>query len=126
VTAGGDPARPDRVRVSGPRATTRRLLRPAAEIDAQTEIGVVYVKSLMRAQLRLAGAVMAPLVGLVGSLPLAFWLWPPAGRLAILGVPAVWVVLGFAAYPFLVVLGWLYVRHAEKNERAFAEAVRDQ
>jgi hypothetical protein len=36
-------------------------------------------------------------------------------------VPLSWLLLGVLAYPWLVLLGWLYVRAAEANERAFTE-----
>ena len=38
-------------------------------------------------------------------------------------MPLTWVLLAFAVYPFLVLLGWLYVRAAERNERDFADVV---
>ena len=40
-----------------------------------------------------------------------------------LGMPLPWVLLAFVVYPFLLLLGWLYVRAAERNERDFAEVV---
>ena len=41
----------------------------------------------------------------------------------VLGVPLPWLLLGVVVYPFLVLLGWLYVRRAERNERDFADLV---
>jgi hypothetical protein len=41
----------------------------------------------------------------------------------VLGMPLAWVILGFAAYPVLIGLGWVYVRTAERNERDFADMV---
>jgi hypothetical protein len=38
-------------------------------------------------------------------------------------MPLPWVLLAVAVYPFLLLLGWLYVRAAERNERDFTEVV---
>jgi hypothetical protein len=62
-------------------------------------------------------------VTLLGGLPLLFALVPAAGRAEIGGLPAAWLLLGLAAFPLLVLLGLVYVRQAERNEREFAELV---
>ena len=41
----------------------------------------------------------------------------------VLGLPLPWLVLGGAVYPLLVLLGLLYVRQAERNEREFVEFI---
>jgi hypothetical protein len=97
-----------------------------SEIDAQTELGEVYVRSLVRSQLRLALAVTATLVLTLGLLPVLFASSATARRTAIIGVPLPWWLLGVLAYPFLILLAWLYVVRAERNERAFRELVRDR
>ncbi|MDP3969988.1 MAG: hypothetical protein Q8Q02_17115 [Nocardioides sp.] len=114
-----------RVRVTSPRATRRRAPRrtPAAEIDQQSALGDVYINSLLRAQLRLAGLVLLALALLVGSLPLVVIAFPALNEVIVLGMPLPWVVLGFAVYPVLALLGWVYVRTAERNEQAFTDVV---
>jgi uncharacterized membrane protein len=123
VTTGQEP--PRRVRVTSPRASARRSRRVnvTSEIDAQTRIGEIYMSSLLRAQLRLAGLAILTVGVLVAGLPVAFWLVPGLTGLTVLGMPLAWVLLGFAVYPFLVLVGWLYVRAAERNERDFADVV---
>jgi hypothetical protein len=118
-----DPGR--RVRVTSPRAaaTRRRRVTGASEIDAQTDLGAVYMSSLLRSQLRLALLVLAALGVLVAGLPLLFTLVPGLSEVHVLGMPLPWVLLAFVVYPFLLLLGWLYVRAAERNERDFAEVV---
>jgi uncharacterized membrane protein (DUF485 family) len=93
------------------------------EIDAQTELGEVFLRSLMRAQLRLAAGVLAVIAIGVGGLPLLFRLAPGLSARPILGMPFAWGVLGFLVYPVMVVLGWVYVRRAEANERTFVDMV---
>ena len=118
-----DPSR--RVRVTSPRtgATRQRRVTGASEIDAQTDLGEVYMSSLLRSQLRLALLVLAALGVLVAGLPLLFTLLPGLTEVHVLGMPLPWVLLAFVVYPFLLLLGWLYVRAAERNERDFAEVV---
>jgi hypothetical protein len=94
-----------------------------SEIDAQTRLGEIYMRSLMRTQLRLALGVTLLLVLTLGMLPLLFTFVPESRRLSVVGIPLPWLVLGFLVYPCLVGLGWFYVRHAERNERAFADLV---
>jgi putative solute:sodium symporter small subunit len=113
-------AAPRRVRVTGPRAGRRRRASIASEIDAQTELGEVYMRSLMRSQLRLALGVLAVLVL---TLPLLFARVPALQHARILGVPLGWLLLGVGAYPLLVALAAFYVRRAERNERAFHDLV---
>lgn len=119
---------PRRVRVTSPRSTAgrRRRVNVASEIDAQTRVGEVYMSSLLRAQLRLAGLVVTTLGVLVAGMPVFFWLFPAAQQVKLLGMPLAWGLLGFGVYPLLLLLGWLYVRAAERNEREFTDAVESQ
>ena len=107
---------PRRVRVTSPRTG-------ASEIDAQTDIGEIYMTSLLRSQLRLAVLVLLALVVLVAGLPVLFLLAPALLDTQVLGMPVPWVLLAFAVYPVLLGLGWVYVRAAERNERDFTDVV---
>lgn len=122
----GRGAPPARVRVTGPTAQVRRTHRTVTkEIDAQTELGALYMRSLMRAQLRLAVGVLVLLGTAVGLLPVAFRIAPHLASRPVLGMPLAWGLLGFVVYPLLVALGWTYVRRAERNERAFTDMVEE-
>jgi hypothetical protein len=119
----GEPT--ERVRITSPRTVavrSRARRSNASEIDELTRLGEVYVQSLMRAQLRLASYVVVALVLTLGSLPLLFRLVPGTDR-HVFGVPLSWILLGFAVYPWLLVLAWWYVRRAERNEAAFEDLV---
>ncbi len=91
------------------------------DIDAETRLGGIFMGSLLREQLRLAVRILLALAGTVGLLPLLFHLAPGLAGARILGMPLPWLLLGVVVYPFLVTLGWLYVRRAERNERDFAD-----
>ncbi len=115
-----------RVRVTSP-WTERPRHRPrrtaASEIDAQSEVGEIYVGTLLRAQLRLAVSILVALALTIGILPLLFVSVPALTTRNVLGMPVAWGILAFGCYPVLVFLAWRYVRLAERNERAFARVV---
>lgn len=120
----GTPSR--RVVVTSPRTRAIRTpARPAVarDIDEQTKLGEVYIRSLIRAQLRLALTACAVFGGLLGGLPLLFAFVPELAAARIFGVPLSWLLLGVLVYPVLFAGGWFYVRHAERNEREFARLV---
>ncbi|HEU4515101.1 MAG TPA: hypothetical protein VFR87_18475 [Nocardioidaceae bacterium] len=123
MNAEGGP--PRRVRVTSPRtlAGRPRRVRVTSEIDAQTRIGELYMSALLRAQLRLAGRVILALMVLVGGIPLAYSRFPALAEVRVLGMPLAWALLGLGVYPVMLLLGWLYVRSAERNEKDFADMV---
>ncbi|MDN4171930.1 hypothetical protein QWY28_03135 [Nocardioides sp. SOB77] len=116
--------RVERVRVTGP-ARRRTPGARTRDIEAETRLGEVYMGSLLREQLWLAVRVLVVLAVVVGSLPLAFHVWPGLTGVRLLGAPLPWVLLGVAVYPFLVLLGWHYVRRAERNEADFLELMSE-
>jgi hypothetical protein len=68
--------------------------------------------------------VLLTVAVLVAGLPLLFLLVPGLVGVTVLGMPLPWVLLAFAVYPLFLLLGWLYVRAAERNERDFADVVQ--
>lgn len=117
----------DRVRVTGParrRATTTHR-SGTREIDAGTDLGRVYMESLLREQLRLALRILALLAVTVGILPLAFHLVPGLAEVRVGSLPLSWLLLGVLVYPWLLILGWFYIRRSEANERDFADLVEE-
>jgi len=117
---------PQRVRVTSPRmgATRRPPSRPATrEIDEQTGLGEVYMRSLLRAQLRPGITVIAVLVLVLGTLPAVFAVEPQLAAVRVLSVPLPWLLIGVGVYPALVAAAWWTVRAAERAERDFAEIV---
>jgi hypothetical protein len=114
------------VRIVAPRRTATRVPTQHAvshDIDEQTHVGEVYMRALVRVQLRLALAVIAVFLLVLGGLPMLFVLDDDLSRLDVLGIPVPWLVLGLLVYPVLIGGGYVYVRLAERNERDFAEFV---
>jgi hypothetical protein len=117
---------PARVRVvlaDGQPRRGRVRTRTRQELEEQTGVGDALVRGLVRAQLALA-LRLSVVVGIAfGLLPLLFALVPGLARVTVLGIALPWLLLGVLAYPFLLVVGWVHVRVAERNERDFAELV---
>ena len=118
---------PERVRVTGPTRRRTAGAKPSAarEIDEDTRLGAIYVRSLLRDQLRLALRLLLILALSRSRACRCSSTWcraSPTSRIA--GVPLSWLLLGVLVYPWLITLGWLYVRSAEAHERDFAELVR--
>ena len=114
-----------RVRVTGPPRRRANVVRPVGtrEIDAETALGEVFMRSLLREQLFLALRVLGALGLTIGLLPLLFHLFPSLGDARVGQMPLAWLLLGVLAYPWLVALGWFYIRRAEDHERDFADLV---
>jgi hypothetical protein len=116
-----------RVRITHPRteAARRGAARPPArEIDEQTALGEVYMRSLIRSQRRLAVTVCGGVGVLLVGIAMAGALAPRFALVRVLGIPLPWLLLGVLIYPALIVLAAYAVRQAERNEQAFTELVR--
>lgn len=106
--------------VSGPGS---RADRTRSELAQQTRVGETLVQGLVRAQLTLALRLsLLVLIGL-GGLPWLFAIVPSIGRVTVFGVNLPWLLLGVVAFPFLIAVGWAYVRLAERNEQDFTDLV---
>jgi hypothetical protein len=116
---------PPRVRVTGPPRRRADVVRSTGtrEIDAETALGEVFMRSLLREQLLLAARVLVAIAVTLGLLPLLFHLAPSLGDVRVGPMPLAWLLLGVLTYPWLVLLGWFYVRRSEANERDFADLV---
>ncbi|TDB78521.1 hypothetical protein [Micromonospora sp. KC723] len=101
-----------------------RTDRTRAELAQQTRVGDALVRGLVRAQLSLALRLsLVVLIGL-GGLPWLFAIAPTVGRVTVLGVNLPWLLLGVVSFPFLIAVGWAYVRLAERNEQDFTDLVQ--
>ncbi len=113
----------ERVRITAPTEGRRRRTTVVSEIDEGTGVGVAYMRSLVRSQLRLALGCSAVLVLTVGLLPVLFATIPWLRHTRVLGIPLPWLLLGVLTYPVLVAIALRYVRQAERNERDFHDLV---
>jgi hypothetical protein len=110
--------------VLGEAAARRPAPDPArADLAEQTPVGEALVKGLVRAQLALALRLSLVVVTGLGALPLLFAVAPAVGRAKLLGVNLPWLLLGLLSFPFLIGVGWAYVRWAERNEQDFTAVI---
>lgn len=116
---------PPRVRVTSSRrgAVPVGARPPARDLDEQTALGDVYLRGLMRAQLRLSLAVLALTAVGLAALPVVLALVPATQGTTVFGVPFPWLVLGVAVYPAAWFLARWYARQSERLEADFAEVV---
>ncbi|MEV6493690.1 DUF485 domain-containing protein [Actinoplanes sp. NPDC051633] len=115
-----------RVRVVlGEAAARRPPADPAhADLAEQTPVGEALVRGLVRAQLALAVRLSLVVATGLGGLPLLFAVAPDIGRMRVFGVHLPWLLLGVLSFPFLFIVGWAYVRWAERNEQDFTAVIR--
>ncbi|MDA3629704.1 hypothetical protein [Saccharopolyspora oryzae] len=120
----GGTHRPRRKRVVlADRRRTRQVARTMLELEEQTSVGEVLVTSLVKAQLRSALLLMGVVAAVLFGLPALFCAVPVLGDVAVVGVRLPWLLLGVLVYPFLVLIGYLCTRRAERHERDFMDIV---
>jgi hypothetical protein len=88
--------------------------------------GRELLSSLMRAQAGASLAVLLPAITLLGLYPLLAVLFPSLASAQVFGLPLALIVLGGGIYPPLVLLGYWYVRRAERLEQRFVELLKEQ
>ena len=98
--------------------------RARAELTQQTQVGEALVRGLVRAQLALALRLSLVVAIGLGGLPLLFAIAPTVGAVKLFVVNLPCLLLGVAAFPFLVAVVWAYVHLAERNEQDFTALVR--
>jgi hypothetical protein len=116
-----------RVRIVHPLtgAPRRSIQRPVArEISEQTQLGEVYMRALIRSQLRLAILVCVALAVLLGGTALVLGLETWLAHIRVGDIPLPWLILGALAYPPLILLAVFTARVAERNESDFSSLVR--
>ena len=114
---------PRRVRVDLAGRAVRRAAYSRQELEEQTQVGEVLIRGLVRAQLGLALSLAAAVILLLGSLPIAFLLFPALSDVYVFGLRLPWLLLGVLAYPLLYAVGRLHVSQAERIEDDFSKAV---
>lgn len=114
-----------RVRVTAPRSAARPVLesREAAE---ESEVGQVFVRSLIRTQLRLAVVVAGGFLLILLAFPVMLGLVPGLAESKVAGIPFGWLLLGAGIYPVIGLSAWLYIRTATRNEARYRDLAEDR
>ena len=103
--------------------------RPAAapqEAAEESDAGQLFVRSLIRSQLRLGLVVALGFLLILLAFPLMLGLVPGLADSTIAGLPFDWVLLGAGIYPVIGLSAWLYVRTAARNEARYRDLAGDK
>lgn len=92
---------------------------PRAPADSSSDVGAMYVRSLIRSQLRLAIVCAAGFVAATVVFVVAIALLPALDETFVAGVPVSWLLLGLGVYPLAISVAALYVRAAQRNEARY-------
>jgi hypothetical protein len=117
-----------RVRVTAPRtraAAARSRYSVSRELAEQSELGEMFIRSLMRSQLRLALVVAGGFGLILLGVPMLMLLFPSINGMSVFTVPLPWLLLGAGVYPVIFVCAALYNRAAARNEDRFRQLVDD-
>ncbi|TQJ35962.1 DUF485 domain-containing protein [Arthrobacter sp. SLBN-122] len=121
-----------RVRVTAPHASLRspapagRRPLESREAAQDSEVGQVFVRSLIRSQLRLALVVAGGFLLILAAFPLILVMVPGLAETRIAGIPFGWLLLGAGMYPVIGLSAWLYVRTAARNEARYRDLAGEQ
>jgi uncharacterized membrane protein (DUF485 family) len=119
-----------RVRVTAPRpgsaAASDRLLTSGHTDATTSDIAAVYVRSLIRSQLRVAIVFAVGFAAATTLFVLAIALAPELDTTFVLGVPLSWLLLGVGVYPLAITVGALYLRAATRNESRYRSLTQEE
>jgi hypothetical protein len=117
-----------RVRVTAPRSAARPATSPVEQRESPEEsaVGQVFVRSLIRSQLRLALVVAGGFLLIVGAFPVLLAAIPGLAESRIAGIPLDWLLLGAGIYPVTGISAWLYIRGAARNEARYRDLAGDK
>jgi FtsH-binding integral membrane protein len=117
-----------RVRVTAARTAARpappRPRTPSAAAE-ESDVGQVYVRSLIRSQLGLALVVACGFLVVLAACALLLGLAPGVSDMAVMGIPFSWLLLGAGLYPVIGFSAWLFNRAAARNEARYRDLVQD-
>lgn len=114
-----------RVRVTAPR-TAVQPAKESREAALDSEVGQLFVRSLIRSQLRLALVVAGGFLLILGAFPLLLVAAPGLADIRIAGIPFSWLLLGAGIYPVIGLSAWLFIRSAARNEARYRDLAEDQ
>jgi uncharacterized membrane protein (DUF485 family) len=112
-------------RAGSPAASSRPASRNAAEAPT-SDIAGVYVRSLIRSQLRLGVVFAVGFAAATALFVLAIAFVPELDTTFVAGVPASWLLLGVGVYPLAITVAALYLRAASRNEARYRSLTEDE
>jgi len=108
------------VTVTAPRlgATPRAAAAGHPALD-RSDTATVYVRSLIRSQLRLALVCAAGFAVSLGMLWLVLAAAPGLDAIVLAGVPASWLLLAFGSYPAIIAFALIFIVATTRNEAGY-------
>lgn len=109
---------PARQRVTGPRSPPPGT-KPAEAGAPSRDVGAIYLRTLVRAQLRLAVVCCVGFIVALAAAGALIATVPALQQGALFGVPLAWLLQAYGLYPLIALFAVLYVRAAARNERRY-------
>lgn len=114
-----------RIRVTAPR-TALQPAKESREAAQDSEVGQLFIRSLIRSQLRLALVVAGCFLLILGAFPLLLAAAPALAETRIAGIPFSWLLLGAGIYPVIGLSAWLFIRSAARNEARYRDLAEER
>jgi hypothetical protein len=114
------------VRSQERRPSASRVTPAPDDLYEPDAYGRELLGSLMRAQGGACVTVLLPALALLALYPLLTAIFPWLATAELFGLPLTLLILGGGIYPPLVLLGYWYVRRAERLEHRFVELLEEQ
>jgi hypothetical protein len=121
-----EPPRRQVVRAAARRPSDSSLSPTRDDLYQPDAYGRELLSSLMRAQAGVSLAALVPALSLLALYPLLTVLLPRLAAFQVVGLPLTLIILGGGIYPPLVLLGYWYVRRAERLEQRFVKLLKEQ
>jgi len=109
------------VRVTAPRSDARGVPASPGPGDPSS----VYVRSLIRSQLRIALLAAGTFGGVLLGIAVALAFVTEVREFTVAGIPLAWFVLGVGVYPLVLLVAGVVVRAAERNEARYRSLSED-
>jgi predicted cobalt transporter CbtA len=117
---------PGSITPNSPAPAGGRSAAASREAEEESDAGQLFVRSLIRSQLRLGLVVALGFLLILVAFPLMLGLVPGLADSTIAGLPFDWVLLGAGIYPVIGLSAWLYVRTAARNEARYRDLAGDK
>lgn len=119
--SGRDVTPPPRLRITGPprRDPAPGIRRPAEAQATSRDVGAIYLRSLIRAQLRLAVVCCIGFVLTLTSAAVIIATVPTLHESYVFGVPWSWALQAYGMYPLILAFAVIYARGAARNEQRY-------
>lgn len=117
-----DDSAPLRRRITAPRSPTPAApaaRRPANADSASGDVGAIYVRTLIRAQLRVAIACCLGFVVTMTTAAVLIATTPALHETYVFGVPWSWALQAYGMYPLIAFFAAIFVRAASRNESRY-------